>query len=73
MHTGDILLLLVVGGLAEPFKQVFIFSHDGVGLCVCVCLCVNEYRIGHRLEGKLLPWELSEGIMSAVRLAGNCY
>ena len=36
MHTGDILLLLVVGGaLTQPFKQFFIFSHDD---CVCVCV-----------------------------------
>jgi len=63
------------GGLTQPFKQLFIFSHDGAGssvyVRVCVCVYACEYRTAHRLKGKLFPRELSEGIMSAVRLAGN--
>jgi len=42
---------------------------------VCVCVCVCEYeRTSHRLKGKLIPGELSEGIMSAFRLemAARC-
>lgn len=48
IHTGDILLLLVVGDWHSHLSNL-----SGI-ICVCVWVCVylNEYRGWHRLEEK---------------------
>lgn len=46
-------------------------DHLCASVCICVGVYVNEYRSGHRLEGKLFPRELSEGVITAFSLAAE--